>query len=267
MNFTRTFLSLGIALLSYQSAAYAELYECDGKWTNKPCNGDVTRSIEESGSAAPADEATKALREKTSLLHDLRMKEIKAREQYDIQYDISSVEKFCLSQESSIEDCSKRIESARTALDKRIATEGSLAAQRRANQLQDEANKLQEQRNTIEAEKPNVAIVENRRIIVVPRDWDHGHGHHDNGGASIHVQGSGSSGNISVGGSISAGSGSHGGGHDGRGHHAPIIINPANRPRQSSVTVYDNFGNPKKLDGVEPGPFAPKKPAGSEHRR
>jgi len=267
-----TFLSaaflLPITLLPV-SLAHAEIYECEGKWTNKPCNGSVTKSIEETGSAVPADENVKAIREKTSLLHDLRMKQIQAREVFGIRFDLTAVENFCLKSPSSVEECARRIDSVGAQLEKQMTAADALASQRRANELQEEHNRLQEEQNRIESEKPNIAIVEDyRRIIVVPRDHDHhdfdhrpDRSHDHGGSASINVQGSGTNGNgsISVGGSVSTHVGeSHVGSYGGRcgSDHAPIIINPVVPRADNGVVVHDNFGNPKKIDGVKPGPFA-----------
>lgn len=245
-------VSTFVALLP--TGALAEVYECDGKWTNKPCTGSISRSIEETGSAAPADPAVKLVREKTSALHELRMRTVRLREEINLSFDISGVEDFCLKEPSSLEECRQKIAESQKTLDERSVAASAVSAQQRSIKLQEEANSIQRERNRIEAEKPNVAVVEERPIYVIPRDRDH-HGHHDHSETNIQVTGSYPNGGISVGVGSSSGSG-HDHAHSGE---TIIVTEPRPTPPRRGVTVHDNFGNPKHLQGVEPGPFAPKK--------
>ena len=232
-------------------AASAEVYECDGKWTNKPCPGKVTKSIEELGSSAPIDESTKLLRQKTSMLHELRMKNLQARENFDIRYELGAVESFCLKTLTSLEDCDKKVKDADAELDKKISSASLLASQKRSIELQEEANRLQQERNKIEEEKATVVIQERQPILVIPRDrpfQDHGGSY----GGSVNVQGNIGGSNVHVGVS--------GHEHSGYGNSGnTVIVVPQDqhpRPQNSGVIVYDKSGRPRQIDGVKPGPFA-----------
>lgn len=229
----------------------AEVYECDGKWTNKPCQGSITRSLEESGSTVAVDPAVKLVREKTSLLHDVRMKVIGARNDFDLRYDIEPVETFCLKTNSTLEQCREKITKAEEDLERRLANVSAAAAQRRAIELQEEANRIQQERNRIEEKRPTVTIIEEQPLIIVPR---RPHDHHT-GEAGISVSGTTTSGGVSVEGSITTGETVYDHGN------YPVVINPQPRPTRipKTVTVYDNHGNPQQLDGIKPGPFAPRK--------
>jgi len=247
-----TFLAINLILLR---SAFAEVYECDGKWTNRPCSGAVTKSLEEIGSSAEVDEHIKLAREKTSLLHDVRMKALRAREDFDLRYEITPLEKFCLTASTTLEECQKRIKEADAELDQKIASASSLASQKRSLELQEEANRLQEERNRIEKERPNVTVIEeNRNVIVVPRDrYLHEHGLRSGYGASVDVRGNVGGANVSVGGFAHEESAA--------GTHENIIVVPRDLPpnppaANGPITVHDRSGRTRQIDGVKPGPFA-----------
>ena len=248
--FSKTILTLNASVLLLSvSSARADFYECDGKWTNKPCSGQVTGKISEGMSASPQDPGLSA---KRSMLHELTMKQISARERYGIGIDISAVEDYCLKNPSSIDQCGDSIASASEGLDRRIATAVDIEAKKKANDLQDEANQIQAERNRIEAEKPNITVVQeyygrNRPIIVVPRD---GRAHMDSG-AGVSVDLSGHSGNGHFG--LSANSG-YSSGHT---QIAPIQpIPPIADPHSHSGIVISDHSGIRKVQGVKPGPFA-----------
>lgn len=231
--------------------AFAEVFECEGKWTNKPCSGKVTRSIEEAGSSTPVDEGTKLLRDKTGLLHEVRMKALSAKENFDIRYELGAVENFCLKTASTLDECDKKVKEADSELDKKISAASTLASQKRNIELQEEANRLQQERNKIEQEKATVVVQERQPLIIIPRDRiPH---IHSGVSGSISVQGNVSGSNVNVG--IS------GHEHSDIGHTSDGVIivprdRPAVQPHQGSVTVYDKSGKPRTIEGVKPGPFA-----------
>ncbi|MFN8390384.1 MAG: hypothetical protein U0136_08855 [Bdellovibrionota bacterium] len=242
-----TRLTLGVVAVALPSVALADVYQCDGKWTNKPCSGNVTQTINETHSPSVSDPVPSQNR---SLFHELTMKSIKAREEYDVKVDLSSAEKICLQQTASLEDCKKALDAVETALDQKVASASAAAEQKKANALQQEANRIQEERNKIEENKPNVTVVERRPVIVVPRDRPiYGHDHYGHGleghesAASIQVTGSAANGNgsITVNGSASTTTGN-------------VITAPGSVvPLESNhpVIVSDHSGT-----HVTPGPFA-----------
>ncbi len=58
--------------------AKAEVYNCEGTWTNKPCSGKVDAVLEEARPKENAD-ADPTLSQKRSMLHELKMKALEAK--------------------------------------------------------------------------------------------------------------------------------------------------------------------------------------------
>jgi hypothetical protein len=151
-------------------AAQAQIYNCSGKWTNKPCSGEVLRTLEEQSNDAPgAHSSDPGKSEKSSLFHKLTMKAIEARREFKIDSDLSYLESLCFTPQTTVSVCREEIGKHEQELDKRIAKERELAAQQRAVELQQEANKLAQERNEIEAEKPNVTVVEENYYVIKKR--------------------------------------------------------------------------------------------------
>ncbi len=157
---------LFVAMMSPPTAA-AQLYECDGTWTNKPCKGTVAETLD-AATGAPSNDPGRG--EKRSLLHDFTMKTIKAREDYGIRVDLSPAEKACVKDPVPVEDCRRTISVMQEQLDQDVQAASVIKAREKANKLQEESNKLQRERNEIEASKPDVVVVEKRPLIVVPRN-------------------------------------------------------------------------------------------------
>ena len=107
--------------------------------------------------------ADPALSVKKSLYHDLNMKNIAAKRDYLITFDISNVEQVCLKEPSTIADCRKAVDQADEKLQSKINQAEASRSQQRALELQEEANALQRERNRIEEEKPDVVLVERNR--------------------------------------------------------------------------------------------------------
>lgn len=141
-------LLLPALLLSH--AAAAEIYECDGKWTNKPCNGQIARSLEEvsrpeqSGSSTPALAATppEPLAPRYSLIRKLK----KLRDEYlgrDVpslsDTEIEGFESLCLDRSRPLVDCQ--------------STYNEYSSRLRDMELAQEANDLAAERNVIEQQK------------------------------------------------------------------------------------------------------------------
>ena len=136
--------------------SFADLYNCNGTWTNRPCN---------SSSKIPEKEDTPKNKDKSkkeSILHDLRMLVIKAKREHDIRYNIDVIEDLCKT--SNLEECDKSVKTAQKELQAQV-TDADEAKER--NALIREANKLKKERNKIEENKPPVIIQQN--TVIVPR--------------------------------------------------------------------------------------------------
>ena len=200
-------LGCSVALLS--SPAQAELVECNGTWTNRACDSSDTKKLGAEDTRSPEIKEAAAIRsKKKSLFHELTMKAIKAKRQYQYDYDLEEVETFCFKQESSLADCKDRIKQARQEIDKEVTQFAQVRQQEQANKLREEANRIQKERNETVA-NPVVVIEERRNYYIKPRRYrghppiyreGHGgrYGHQGSrtaGGAAITVTGSGTLGN------------------------------------------------------------------------
>lgn len=102
------------------SLVQAQIYNCDGKWTNKPCSGEVEGSFDEVV-REPVSETELLQRQKLSMLHDLRMDAIEAERNYDIEVDLTQAERICSERETGEEECRESIESVRRQINEQKA--------------------------------------------------------------------------------------------------------------------------------------------------
>lgn len=140
----------------------AQIHLCKGEWTNKPCEGVSQKTLDEVSQGAD-DQQRALLSEKRSLIHELTMKVLKARDDFNLTFDIADVEDLCFKRQSSIDECRDKVNQSDDRLDKKISDAAAVRAQ-------EDANKLRAERNQIEAEKPNVTVVERKNIFVVEED-------------------------------------------------------------------------------------------------
>ena len=211
------------ALMVLATPAAAEVFECNGTWTTKPCEGSPTRTVASPSSAREVDDPDRG--QKSSMFHDLTMKSIRARESYGFKVELLVAEKNCIRERGPLEQCAEAIRFVEEELDRKIQAAELLKTQQQAVKVQEEANKLQAERNEIERSKPTVAVVR-RPVIIVRPDGDH-HQHGGFVGSSVQVSGSSPNGNVSI--SITENSGASypgrpprpsPGGHGASGPHA-----------------------------------------------
>lgn len=158
MNKFATYLSLACVVAT---PCHAELVNCNGTWTDRPC-AELNKPQEaKKGKIIDPDKA-----KKESLLHDLRMLTIESKRDYDIRYDISVTEATC--KNSSLAECDKTIKNAQKDLEELRIRAQLVKTKKEKNELIKESNKLRKERNEIEAKKPAVVIQQNT-ILVPPR--------------------------------------------------------------------------------------------------
>lgn len=146
------------------SSAAVKLYNCDGVLRNLPCGEKQTIS-----KSSDAERQKRAyLSEKRSLVHNLTMSRLRAKEEYDVDVDIGSARDICNSADSPIEDCRAEAERLQGVIVERTAKLKSVKEKERANALQEEANRLQQERNEIEANKPNVTVIQQYPVVRRP---------------------------------------------------------------------------------------------------
>ncbi len=195
-NFVQTFLLLSVLV---PTISQAQVYECNGTWTNQPCNGEPAKTLTGQPSI-PSPAVTDPDRgAKRTIFHDLTMKSIRAKGEYDIKVDLSVAEKLCIKELAPLEACSNQAKADEDAIDEKIKSAESLRLEQKKIALQEEANKIQKERN--KSENVNIRI-DRRPIIIVRPDGSVDHQQYG-GGAGIQVNGnvttgSGTNGNISV---------------------------------------------------------------------
>ena len=199
-------LSLSATILLFLPAgAAAELTNCDGVWTDRPCSqGVLQRRTDVPDAAAPtastdSKETQRALSQKRSLLHDVTMKSIRAKDQYNLTFSLTGLEQDCLKPETAVADCEKKTDEMHEKIDKRVTEAAAVAEQAKSNKLREEANRLTQERNEIETNKPVVVVTETRRYPYYRDPRSPGYYENTQSGASIGVSVSGNSGNTSVG--------------------------------------------------------------------
>lgn len=141
--------------------AQAEIYNCQGKWTNLPCaDGKASQTIGESGGASRVmkPEVARAQSAKRSALHELSMKAIGAKRDFDLKFDLSQAEAICNSESRTLEECQTIISTLDDSLSTRIreaeivsARKAEVAEKKRANEIAAEKNELLADRNAIAA--------------------------------------------------------------------------------------------------------------------
>lgn len=160
------------ALIFLPVSALAELNECEGVWTNKACDGTViekpTESAVNDSSSVESKEKAVLLSKKRSLLHELTMKTIRAKREFEVEYELDEIEAFCLNKESSLAECKEKIKTARTEINSEVSQAASVLQRQKANKLREDANRLQQERNDIAANNPTVVVDERRKYYIDP---------------------------------------------------------------------------------------------------
>lgn len=102
-----TTIKLIVALLCLSTICQAQIYNCDGTWTNKECSG-KTSQIKET-TKTPASTPSKDLAKKKTWINELDLLRLKAKREHQIQVSISAIEDICLTPSTTLADCSKTI--------------------------------------------------------------------------------------------------------------------------------------------------------------
>jgi len=143
-------MSIGFGFLLLCQGAHAEIYECNGKWTNKPCDGQVSRSLEEidrpervaPSSSERLETSPEPLAPRYSLIRKLKKlsKDYVGRGVPSLSdTEIDGFESLCLDRSRPFVDCQSAFDEHATRL--------------RNLELAREANDLAAERNVIEQQK------------------------------------------------------------------------------------------------------------------
>lgn len=138
---------------------YAELSNCNGVWTNEPCDGKASSKLEEKD-FTPQDPQKRLQSKKQQILHDLRMKELNAERAYKVDVAIDAAETSCNNPATTLEDCQEKVSELRDKID-----QGILAAK-----------ELSIKEKKLEAEKAEAkAKAENNTTTIIIRERRHHH--------------------------------------------------------------------------------------------
>jgi hypothetical protein len=100
------------------SAQGVEVHNCgDGRWTNLPCDKVDTTSP---AKKVLTPEEAKNRSQKETILHKIRMKNIEAKRQLEIDFDLTTAEEICQDIQKSVASCRTEVERLEEKLDRRI---------------------------------------------------------------------------------------------------------------------------------------------------
>lgn len=141
----------------------AEVYECNGVYSNVPCE-QQKKELQPAGRLSQDEiNRRKQLSRKKSLLHELSMTIIKAKREYKLDYDMQIVEDYCLEAGTTPIECNSKVNELSEKIENRISTLENIKAQQKANQLKEEQIKAER-----EASQTNVTIVRHPVFIIHP---------------------------------------------------------------------------------------------------
>jgi hypothetical protein len=118
-------------------SATNKLTNCNGTWTNLPCDKDIVTEIDETShsAGAPIDSTVKI---KDELVHELAMTRYRIQRDYDLKVSTVVVEKQCALPETTVEKCAALIsEKEKELLELAKIRSQELAAQQKANENQE----------------------------------------------------------------------------------------------------------------------------------
>ncbi len=113
----------------------AEIHQCNGILTNKPCEGESQNKMEEKVSPPRSPEDI-SMEKRKLLIHDLDMKRIGARNQFGLEIGITSERSICMSKETTEEECAAAV----SAKEKEIEERSLIVAQSMDNKPVDNRN-------------------------------------------------------------------------------------------------------------------------------
>lgn len=125
-------LTLLVGLPSAPAAAQVSL--CNGIWVNRACEG---RSVQR---ALPKEQATPnpeklARSQKLSLVHEVTMKSIRAREDFSVSMNSTELARYCENASTTLDACKRRIEEFEEDLDREIAGKSKTTREKRKQAL------------------------------------------------------------------------------------------------------------------------------------
>lgn len=143
-----------LVLLLTPSIGSAQLYECAGLWSNKPCEDGAEPALKETEARERSPEQINQ-GVKDSLVHDLTMRNIRAKREFDVDVNIDAAVEECKKTSTSLSACREAVDELDDKMVSRIETIEARRAEQQANRLREESNQIQQQ-------SQQVTIIDNR---------------------------------------------------------------------------------------------------------
>lgn len=201
----KRFLTAAALFFTVHQSADAQLVECNGLWTNKPCEEKGASTLPESNYKTTPPEPVQS--KKQYLLHELTMASINAKNEHDVIVDVEPTKTSCMRVETSLDSCRESIQAVRDKIDERVN-------QVRLIKLKEQEIEQKKKESEKEASPAVVVIREERRRRYprYPHEYVDEHGNRHGGSyqgtkesSSFGISGSFSNadGSVSVGGTTS----------------------------------------------------------------
>lgn len=165
------------AVLFVSRAAFADIYNCNGTWTNKPCGGSPEKTLPEI--ERPVDLGAEALKKKELLVGNLRLDVDGAGRDYGIGLDISGIEEACRSKDTTYEDCMNLVNNAGDRLSERVNEAKMVKEQEKTNKLLQDGNSGGQDASVVVLDEDDGDIDDDDYVYGRDRDRKRRHHHVD----------------------------------------------------------------------------------------
>jgi len=154
LNHMRLASGMLLALLCALPAR-AEIYECNGTWTNKPCAEGGGPKFEEKKTSA--DDIIRSDRsKKKTLISRLDLANFESRRSHGFSIDAVAIEDYCLRSTTSVDECANRVSEAEDRLIAHQHDAALVHEQQRANEIEEEKLRRQSEESS-----HDVVVVQN----------------------------------------------------------------------------------------------------------
>ena len=156
-------LLLSCGMLAFNlvgTVVWAELYECNGVWTNRPCEGQSSNSMKESA-AKQIDVAEREAKEKRFWVNDLELKRLRARKEHGLEMNVGDVMELCQDSSTTLQVCRNAVAARENEIGKSILDAKNAALKQQT---------LEEEKRKTEADIVNqINVFDNRTLVVKGR--------------------------------------------------------------------------------------------------
>jgi hypothetical protein len=147
-----------LSQLAYINLVNAQIYECNGTWTNQPCAG-ATIKFEESKSIKGTQRSSS--QHNQAIVHELVQARYKAKERYSLDISTDAAEKFCKLAETTLDQCQERVDQELDIIESKIIEIKKL-------ELQQEELELRRQELEDRAGETNNTVVIQNIFLLTP---------------------------------------------------------------------------------------------------